>query len=224
LATKIYLMKGLNKMKNILCFGDSNTFGYDPASGGRYALQERWTGILQKALGEEYRILEEGCNGRTTCFEDPFDPHKNGSLALPVCLESHRPLELVILCLGTNDLKTRFHLSANDIARGMGNLVKTTQQFKYGELFQQPRILIMSPVRVCSGVEKQVLYSFGRESIGISEELPYVYNEIAKMYGCFFFDCGSVARASRIDCIHIDSESHRALATALAEKIKSILG
>lgn len=211
-------------MKNILCFGDSNTFGHNPITKGRYDIEERWTGILQEFLGGNYHVIEEGCNGRTTCFEDPFEPHRNGSIDLPTFLQSHRPLDLVIICLGTNDLKTRFNLSSNDIARGMGNLVKITQQFNYGKDFVIPQILVMSPVRVRPGVENQSLYSFGKESVDISGELPYVYSEIAKIYNCFFFDSGSIAQASKEDYIHMTRESHRVLATALLEKVKKILG
>lgn len=211
-------------MKNILCFGDSNTFGHHPTTGGRYEIKERWTGILQELLGKEYRVIEEGCDSRTTCLEDPFEPYKNGSIALPICLESHRPLNLIIMCLGTNDLKTRFCLSSNDIARGMGNLVKIAKRFDYGENFLSPQILVMSPVRICPGVENRPLSSFAKESVTLSTELPHKYNEIAKTHNCFFFDSGSVAQASKEDYIHMTPESHQALAAALLTQVKNILG
>ena len=97
-------------MRRILCFGDSNTWGYDPATGERFDEQTRWTGVLQAALGGDYTVIEEGLNGRTTVWDDPIEGHKNGHEYLVPCLETHRPLDLVVLMLGTNDLKRRFSL------------------------------------------------------------------------------------------------------------------
>ena len=100
-------MKGY-KMKRILCFGDSNTWGWNPANKERFDENSRWTGILKNKLGENYDIIEEGLNGRTTVWDDPIEGYKNGKKHLPSCLESHRPLDIVVLMLGTNDLKSRF--------------------------------------------------------------------------------------------------------------------
>ena len=102
-------------MINILCFGDSNTFGTNPA-GGRWPLEVRWTGVLQQLLGPGYRVIEEGCGGRTTIFEDELERDKNGRAQLRVALRSHRPLDLVILMLGTNDMKHRFGMLPVDVA------------------------------------------------------------------------------------------------------------
>lgn len=109
--------------KNILCFGDSNTYGYSPEGTGRYPRQERWTGILAQRLGPAYRILEEGLCGRTTVWEDPIEGDKCGIRHLPSCIASHTPLDLVIIMLGTNDFKQRFHVTASDIALSMERLV-----------------------------------------------------------------------------------------------------
>src|SRR3954462_1773041 len=100
-------------MKTIVCFGDSNTWGYDPASNGRFGPTNRWTGVLQTALGSDYRVIEEGLNGRTTTVDDPIHDHRNGRHYLPPCLESHAPFDLVTIMLGTNDLKARFNSSAS---------------------------------------------------------------------------------------------------------------
>lgn len=98
-------------MKSILCYGDSNTYGLMPDSPDRYPRDVRWTGILQKKLGEDYYVIEEGLSGRTTLWDDPIEEHKNGKKYLLPCLDSHKPVDLVILMLGTNDLKTRFSLT-----------------------------------------------------------------------------------------------------------------
>ena len=93
-----------NLMRTILCFGDSNTWGDPPGGNGRFAWHERWTGILQSSLGDGFRVIEEGLCGRTTCFDDPFSPNRNGLAYLTVALETHCPLDLLIIMLGTNDL------------------------------------------------------------------------------------------------------------------------
>ena len=99
-------------MKTILCYGDSNTYGYDPSNGFRYPKNVRWTGVLADLLGPEFTVIEEGCNGRTTVFDDPLEGWKNGLDYLKPCLNSHKPIDLVILMLGSNDLKDIFHASA----------------------------------------------------------------------------------------------------------------
>ena len=106
-------------MKNVLCYGDSNTHGYDGVTGGRFPWGVRWTSLVQEALKEEQvRIIEEGQNGRTTVWDDPIEGMKSGLKYLIPCLESHSPLDVVVLMLGTNDIKQRFSLSASDVAAG----------------------------------------------------------------------------------------------------------
>src|SRR5512143_1112361 len=111
-------------MQTILCFGDSNTWGYNPETAERYPPDVRWTGVLQQKLGAQYRVIEEGLNGRTTVWDDPVQPGRNGRIYLGPCLESHRPLDAVVLFLGLNDLKVRFSATAEDIAKGAGALVE----------------------------------------------------------------------------------------------------
>ena len=116
-------------MRTILCFGDSNTWGDPPGGNGRFAWHERWTGILQDSLGNGFRVIEEGLCGRTTCFDDPFSPNRNGLAYLTVALETHCPLDLLIIMLGTNDLKANFNLSAFDISRGAASLLVAARNF-----------------------------------------------------------------------------------------------
>ena len=109
-------------MTTILCYGDSNTYGYNPVNGLRYPKDVRWTGVLQKLLGEQYAVIEEGCNGRTTVFEDIAEPWKAGLGYLKPCLNTHKPIDFVIMMLGSNDLKRMFHASAKEIADGAEHL------------------------------------------------------------------------------------------------------
>ncbi len=110
-------------MREVLCFGDSNTWGYDPVTRERFPGNVRWTGVLQAALGPGFRVIEEGLNGRTTVWEDPIEGDKMGKRHLPVCLASHAPLDLVIMMLGTNDTKKRYSAPSTDIAAGVGVLL-----------------------------------------------------------------------------------------------------
>ena len=96
------------KQKTILCYGDSNTWGYDPVNACRYDRNIRWPGVLQKELGQAYYVKEEGLCGRTTVWDDPVEGHKNGLKQLTPILHSHCPLDLVVIMLGTNDLKMRY--------------------------------------------------------------------------------------------------------------------
>ena len=109
-------------MRRILCYGDSNTWGYDAAADDRFPEEVRWTGVLQQLLGEGFRVIEEGQPGRTTVWDDPIEEHRNGKTALYSVLESQSPVDLVVLMLGTNDLKPRFSLNAFDIAAGLERL------------------------------------------------------------------------------------------------------
>jgi lysophospholipase L1-like esterase len=119
-------------MTTILCYGDSNTWGYTPGTGKRYERHERWTGVLQQSLGNSAIVIEEGLNGRTTVLDDPTKPFRNGKDYLIPCLDSHAPLDLVILMLGTNDLKHRFGMSALDIGRNVATLLDMIRQSTCG--------------------------------------------------------------------------------------------
>lgn len=210
-------------MKNILCYGDSNTFGYIPITEERYSIEERWTGILQKLLGDNYRIIEEGCGGRTTVFEDPIYKDKDGKKYILPCIESHKPLDLVIILLGTNDMKTRFNVSASDIAHGMKMLVNMVQTYDYGAGCKTPQVLVVSPIRIGENAHKLELSAFSKEAVKTSEELAKKYEIVARIQNCHYFDAGSAASPSEEDSIHMTKEGHKALASALYVKIKDIL-
>ena len=147
-------------MKNILCYGDSNTFGFT-LHGGRHPYDVRWTGRLQLALGPAYRVIEEGCGGRTTVFEDPIDLGRNGRTSLPVCLASHNPLDLVILMLGTNDMKHYFQNNAWSIGQGVAQLLHLIQTYPYAPNYSAPKVLVVSPIHIGPDVAHSL---FGRNT------------------------------------------------------------
>jgi lysophospholipase L1-like esterase len=213
--------KGVTWVKTIVCFGDSNTWGYDPVSSGRMAPDVRWTGVLQATLGSNYRVVEEGLNGRTTTVDDPIYPYRNGRDYLPPCLESHAPFDLVTIMLGTNDLKARFNRSASDIAESEGILADIAKRSGHGPDGRAPEVLLISPPAVTVLTELSEMFEGAEEK---SRKLAHFYQRRAERYGAHFFDAGSVIQCSDLDGIHFESADHATLGHALADKINSILG
>ncbi len=205
-------------MKEILCFGDSNTWGWNPKTQERYPKKERWTGILQERLGDEYQVIEEGLCGRTTVCDDPIEGFKSGKKYLIPCLETNKPLDLVIIMLGTNDLKKRFSLSAFDIALGAGVLVDITMRSSTGRMEKAPQVLLVAPTPLGRIFEWPEMFEGGLEK---SKLFFKHFRDIAVNYGCEFFDAGKVIQSSLVDGVHLDPEAHRALGEALAALVKS---
>jgi lysophospholipase L1-like esterase len=208
-------------MKRILCYGDSNTWGYDPLTGERYDKGVRWTGVLSRMLGDGYEVIEEGLNGRTTVWEDPIEGYKNGYTYLIPCLESHRPLDLVVIMLGTNDLKKRFSVGTFDIAQSAGMLVKAVMNSYSGWNGAPPLVLLMAPPPVAKLTGFAEMFE-GAEPKSL--KLGAYYFQVASELGCAFLDAGSVIRSSDVDGIHFDAEEHAKLGQAVAAKVQALLG
>lgn len=210
-------------MKTILCYGDSNTYGLKSDLMSRYARQERWTGILQKRLGESYYVIEEGLGGRTTVWDDPIEEHKNGKKYLLPCLDSHKPLDLVVIMLGTNDLKTRFSVSAFDISVSIENIVKTVLNTDAGIHFAPPEILLVTPVPIYS-VHNPDLDQMLAGAEEKSKLLAPYYEQIAKKYQIHYLDPTGKVEVNHTDGIHYTEKGHVQMAELMEEKIKAILG
>ena len=209
-------------MKNILCFGDSNTYGVDVMKGGRLARDLRWTGILQSLLKDECYIIEEGLNGRTTVFEDPVGENRNGIAAIEMILQTHIPLDLVVVMLGTNDTKAHYAASAAVIARGIRNICRKIIHFDYG-IYEIPQILIVSPIHIGWNVENSIFPEFDNTSYEKSLALATEYRKVAEEIGCLFFDASTAAEVSPVDQVHLDEIGHEMLAKALEKEIRGIL-
>jgi lysophospholipase L1-like esterase len=206
-------------MREIMCFGDSNTWGYDPATRERFPGDVRWTGVLQAALGPGFRVIEEGLNGRTTVWEDPVEGDKMGRRHLMPCLESQAPLDLVILMLGTNDCKQRYSAPATDIAAGVGVLLDIVARSAAGRDNKAPPVLVISPAPLSKLTEFEQMLRGGVEK---SRALAALYAELARARGCPFFDAGTVIRCSDLDGVHFEAPAHRALGEAVAREVKKI--
>ena len=207
-------------MKTILCYGDSNTWGANPATGGRYAPHERWVGVLQTELGQGYQVIPEGLGGRTTVWDDPIEGYKNGKSYLRPCLESHKPLDLVVILLGTNDLKIRFSLMAYDIANGAGTLVKLAQRSETGPDDGPPRVLLLAPPPTFTPTDQWGVILGDAEKR--STEFAAQYRRVAEERGCHFLDTATVIQSSRVDGVHFDLSTHEKLGKVVAQAVRDI--
>ena len=210
-------------MKTVLCYGDSNTYGYNPENGMRYPESIRWTARLQKILGAEYKVIEEGCNGRTTIYDDPIEGWKNGLGYLKPCLNTHKPVDIVILMLGSNDLKEVFHLSAAQIAEGAEKLVQEIIDFTSEKQGFVPKIILISPPEIGEGLISSPFYgSFSLNAIERSRQFPEYYKRVADVKGCIFVDAAEHIKPSTIDSLHLSPEAHAKLAEVLGNVILKI--
>ena len=215
--------------KHIVCFGDSNTHGYcgDPADcadhGNRFNEDERWTCLLQKKLGGDFLVLEEGLDGRTTVFDDPLKGGRCGLRHIRTVLETHEPVGLLIIMLGTNDVKERFGVSAMNISAGLERLIKKA---KAVECWADgvPNILIVSPPCISDRLEQIPLRleKMGKGCPEKSRGLAEKFRNAAKANGCEFLDAEGVAEFNQVDFMHLTAKGHRQLADALYIKIKDI--
>lgn len=215
-------------MKNILCFGDSNTWGFIPESiteshPRRHPHDVRWTGVLARELGEGFKVIEEGQNGRTTVHDDPFALVRNAKAVLPAILESHKPLDLVVLMLGTNDLKNVFGVSPSEIAVGVKVLAQTILTSDAGLSAKPPRLLLMCPPTVGPLSHLPDLEAKLTDAQARSQQLPKHYGAVAAALGCAYLNTQEIIAPSPVDGIHLDAAAHEKLGQAVAAKIKALL-
>ena len=220
----------MNK-KNILCFGDSNTWGFVPSVFDyetfymeRYSKDERWPGVMQKRLGNKFYVIEEGLNGRTTNVEYPDIEGRSGTSYLNPCLYSHAPLDLVVIQLGVNDLKVIFNRSVKEIVGGLEELVKITNDTIYGpHLNGPPKILIVGPPLLLHegylDADNELVFVGGVEK---SKQFHNYFSELANKKKCFYINLADKVTVSNIDGLHLDSNGHRKVGEILAAYISTI--
>ena len=211
--------------KHIVCFGDSNTHGYcaepsDCADGGdRFNEEERWTCLLQKALGEDYLVLEEGLSGRTTVFNDPLHECMSGLDAIYSCLMSHEPVDLLIIMLGTNDCKERLGANARCIGIGMERLVmkaRSIECWRNGK----PNILLIAPPHMKEGFHDDAM---GQCCIEKSAGIAPFYADVAARRGAAFVDAEGLAEFNTADYMHLSRRGHSQLAAYLAQLVPTLI-
>ena len=214
------------KKRTVLCFGDSNTHGTMAMANamdfGRFGPDVRWPGKLAAALGAQWHVIEEGLPSRTTVHDDPVEgAHKNGLAILPALLESHFPIDLVIVMLGSNDLKTRYGVPAGDIAFSLQRLIDCISNSHAGPNQSAPKILIVAPAPIQEVGFLAGMFAGGAEK---SRKLARYFQAVAKRNGVAFFDAGSVGEVDPVDGLHLTAEAHGAIGEAIATTITEIMG
>ncbi|MCC7146919.1 MAG: SGNH/GDSL hydrolase family protein [Phycisphaeraceae bacterium] len=211
-------------MKKIVCYGDSNTWGYDPETNSRMDRHTRWPGVMGDLLGEGYEVVEEGLPSRTTCWDDPTDSlfdgsDKNGKRYLVPCVCSHAPLDLLIIMLGTNDLKTRFNLSASEIAHSAASLVGTARAVIPKRKGEQLKVLLVAPPPLPANLNDGAFLQGHEKSRRFADE----FRMVAKQWQCDWLDAGAVVEVKAKEGIHFGVAQHRKLGEALAARVKECL-
>ncbi len=211
--------------KTVLCYGDSLTWGFDAENLGRHAFEDRWPSVLQKALGADVNVIAEGLNGRTTAYDDHLsDSDRNGARILPTLLHSHGPLDLVIIMLGTNDLKRGIG-SGNAIGavKGVERLINLVRSHVWSFDCEHPEILIVSAPHICETGNEMFAAMFAG-AIEQSQMMGSLYRDLADEKGCGFFDAASVAVTTPVDGVHLDAENTRAIGRGLEPVVRMMLG
>ena len=211
-------------MKQIVFYGDSNTWGHNPETGGgRYPFDVRFTGLLTARM-TDCHICEEGVCGRTAMAEDTLTPFRSGVKFLPCILNTHSPIDLLVIMLGTNDLKPKFGVRAEEIGFGVEELLRVVRSplVWHGEPVRE--VLLVSPIEVGAHINTtDMQYEFDDSSVEKSKQLGAVLADVAKRWDCHFLDAAQVTPPSAADAIHLDRAGHRAMADALEAKIREIL-
>lgn len=211
-------------MKTILAYGDSLTHGADADSLGRHRYEDRWPTVLEDGLAGRARVIAEGIGGRTTVFDDfSAAADRNGARILPTLLASHSPLDLVILFLGTNDLKPYINGTAFGAAMGIKRLVEVIRTHPYGSGSGVPDIIVVSPPLTTPTEHADLKPMF---VTGSEQGLLFsgYYGRIAAELHCGFFDAATVATATPVDGVHLDVKNTRAIGEGLVPVVKSVLG
>lgn len=202
----------------ILCYGDSNTYGaYPGVLGKRYPADVRWTGLLQNSLGSSFEVIEEGLNSRTIDIDDPRSdkPGKNGMEYIIPCLQTHRPVDLIILMLGSNDFKNFYKRSPEEIAQSMEAMVGVVKDYALDREGQPSKIILVAPILVDDSPPSISENYSGTTSK--SKELAEKYKSIAEKNDCIFMDASKVAEPDVADGLHLNSTGHKALAEKLTD-------
>jgi lysophospholipase L1-like esterase len=208
-------------MAVIMCFGDSITYGFDPATGGRFGPRDRWPDVMARLLGPEHTVISEALPGRTTVFDSPYAPARSGLALLAPLLESHAPVDLVILMLGTNDLQVPLELSARHSASGLWTLIDVVQRSNAAPGATKPQCLVLAPPPIRDAKGFMGVFFAGRDEQ--SKELPVHFRAICDAAGCHFLAAGDVVSPSEIDGVHLDAAAQRALGEAVADAVRPLL-
>lgn len=212
-------------MKTILCYGDSITWGSDADTGGRHAFEDRWPNVLQKALGPAVHVVTDGLRGRTTAYDEHLAAcDRNGVRILSTSLYAHAPLDLVIIMLGSNDMKPAIAGTALAALQGMRRLVEIVRLNATRDgTTEPPAVLIVAPPPLCETANAEFAAMFAG-GVAQSRMLASLYADLADDTGCGFFDAGSVAATTPVDGVHLDAANTRAIGKGIEPIVRMMLG
>ena len=206
-------------MKTVLCFGDSNTWGYVPGSEGeRFSREVRWPRRLASALGDDWDVIAEGLNGRTATMDSPVADGRNGLTYLLPCLHSHMPIDVVVIYLGTNDAGDRYSLPAETVAGAVARLVKVVRTSEAGPNGGAPAVLVVCPPPFGQLDPEGSFANAGAKS----RQLGRWFGEAARQVDFELLDLDGVAAYSDIDGIHLDADGHAAVAAAVEQRLQRL--
>lgn len=204
-------------MRKILCFGDSNTYGYNPKNSSRYDQNTRWSGVLQSLLGSEFQIVEAGANNRTAFCDNPSGVESTGYKILPVYLQKYPDIDLVVLAIGINDLQMAYDISLKDFEKYLIEMVD------YIKLKTESQVLIAAPSVITGNILKShFALMFNKTSIEKSLYLTDIYKKASEETSSHFIDLNQIARVSVLDGLHYEPEEHAKIAKAMSQKILDI--
>jgi lysophospholipase L1-like esterase len=205
-------------MKKILCFGDSNTYGFVPKTCGRYDKSTRWTGILSELLGSDFEVIEGGMNNRTGFFKNPEGLKQSGGEYLPIYLQNHRDIDICVLSLGTNDAQFFYKLDEKNAKTGLEYLITTIR-----EANAHTKIIIIPPVKISDNILSGMFsIQFDKNSIQTASKVFPIFKKVAEEKNCFYFDFNEFVTPSEEDGLHYSADSHRLIAQNLYEFIVNI--
>ena len=206
-------------MKKILCFGDSNTYGFIPQSGLRYDKNTRWAGVLQSLWRNELEVIEAGCNNRTAFIDNPAGIEQTGYKILPKYLKTEY-FDIIILAIGVNDLQLFFKPTLKEFEQGIEKLVQITK-----ELSPKSKIILTCPAKLnLDGINNGIFnYQFDEISVEKSYHLPQIYKKLAEKHACKLVDLNEIAKVSPLDGLHFSAESHKKIAEYLYKNLKQTI-
>ena len=210
--------------KRIMIYGDSNTHGYNAEDGGRFDENTRWTGVCSNILGNDYVIVEEGLNGRNTCYDSPEAPFQNGLAYILPCVLSQLPLDMICVKLGSNDFAPDLDPTPEKVAKNAAHVLKIAMLANEQSYPQRPCLyVLMAPLKATADViNGDFAEYYNEEMIALSEQAPAAFKAQAQKDGFLFFDANEYAVCGRKDGVHLDAENHRKLGEAFAAWIKTV--
>ena len=206
-------------MKKVLCFGDSNTYGFVPGKCTRYDKNTRWTGVLQALCGSDFSIIEGGCNNRTAFVDNPAGAEQTGYKILPEYFTKDY-FDIVVLAIGINDLQLFFKPTLEEFEQGIEKLIKITK-----DLSPNAKIILVCPSKLDLAGIKSGVFSFQFDEISVekSYHLSQIYKKLAEKHACKLVDLNEIVKVSPLDGLHFSAESHKKIAENLYKNLKQTI-